>query len=50
MRYYLFEKFFEKVVKIKETSFLLSKCLISIAHHCNLKNSIAALLTSVRIS
>ena len=27
-------KFFEKVVKIKETSLLLSKCLVLIAHHC----------------
>ena len=34
MRYHLFQKFFEKVVKIKGTSFLLSKCLVSIAHHC----------------
>ena len=34
MRYHLFQKFFEKMVKIKETSFLLSKCLVSIAHHC----------------
>ena len=34
MRYHLFQKFCEKVVKIKETSFLLSKCCISIAHHC----------------
>ena len=30
-------KFFEKVVKIKETSLLLSKCCISIAHHCRYK-------------
>ena len=35
MRYHLFQKFFEKVVKIKETSFLLSKCLVSIGQHCN---------------
>ena len=28
-------KFFEKVLKIKETSFLLSKCLVSIGQHCN---------------
>ena len=34
MRYHLFQKFFGKMVKIKETSFLLSKCLVSIAHHC----------------
>ena len=34
MRYHLFQKIFEEVVKIKETSFLLSKCLISIAHNC----------------
>ena len=27
-------KILEKVVKIKETSFHLSKCLVSIAHHC----------------
>ena len=26
--------FFEKVVKLKETSFLLSKCLVSIGQHC----------------
>ena len=38
MRYHLFQKFFEKVVKIKETSFLLSKCLVSIAHHCKNKH------------
>ena len=36
MKYHLFQKFFEKVVKIKETSFLLSKCLVSIAHHCSI--------------
>ena len=35
MRYHLFQKVFEKMVKIKETSFLLSKCLVSIAHHCS---------------
>ena len=35
MRYHLFQKFFGKMVKMKETSFLLSKCLVSIAHHCN---------------
>ena len=34
MRYHLFQKFSKKVVKMKETSFLLSKCLVSIAHHC----------------
>ena len=34
MKYNLFQKFCKKVVKIKETSFLLSKCCISIAHHC----------------
>ena len=34
MRYHLFQKIFEKVVKIKETSFLLSKCLVSIGQHC----------------
>ena len=34
MRYHLFQKFFGKMVKIKETSFLLIKCLVSIAHHC----------------
>ena len=28
------QKIFEKVVKIKETSFLLSKCLVSIGQHC----------------
>ena len=38
MRYHLFQKTFEKVVKIKETSFLLSKCLISISQHCKTKN------------
>ena len=27
-------KIFGKVVKIKQMSFLLSKCLVSIAHHC----------------
>ena len=37
MRYHLFQKFFEKVVKIKETSFLLSKCLVSIGQHCTAK-------------
>ena len=35
MRYHLIQKFFEKVVRIKETSFLLSKCLVSIGQHCN---------------
>ena len=35
MRYHLFQKVFGKMVKIKETSFLLSKCLVSIARHCN---------------
>ena len=39
MRYHLFQKFFEKVIKIKEMSFLLSKCLISIAHHCICKDN-----------
>ena len=39
MRYHLFKKFFEKVVKIKETSFLLSRCNISIAHHCKIVTS-----------
>ena len=39
MRYHLFKKFFEKVVKIKEMSFLLSKCKNSIAHHCNPRNT-----------
>ena len=34
MRYHLFQRFFGKVVKIMETSLLLSKCLVSIAHHC----------------
>ena len=34
MKYHLFQKFFEKVVKIKETSFHLSKCLVSIGKHC----------------
>ena len=34
MRYHLFQKFFGKMVKIKETSFLLSKCLVSITRHC----------------
>ena len=34
MRYHLFQKVFGKMVKIKETSFLLCKCLVSIAHHC----------------
>ena len=36
MRYHLFQKFFGKMVKIKETSFLLNKCLVSIAHHCSI--------------
>ena len=31
-------KFFEKVGKIKETSFLLSKCLVSIGQHCRCMN------------
>ena len=35
MKYHLFQKFFEKVVKIKETSFLLSKCLVSIGQDCS---------------
>ena len=46
MRYHLLQKFFEKVVKIKDASFFLSKCLVSIGQHCiciknitNLKNS-----------
>ena len=34
MRYPSLQKCFEKVVEIKEMSFLLSKCLVSIAHHC----------------
>ena len=34
MRYHLFQKVFGKMVKIKETSFFLSKCLVSIARHC----------------
>merc|ERR1711928_93648 len=34
MRYHLFQKLFGKMVNIKETSFLLSKCLVSITHHC----------------
>ena len=34
MRYHLFQKIFEKVVKIKKTSFLLNKCLVSIGQHC----------------
>ena len=34
MRYHLFQKFLEKVVKIKETSFRLSKCWIHFAQHC----------------
>ena len=34
MRYHLFQKVFGKMVKIKETSFILSKCLVSIARHC----------------
>ena len=34
MKYHLFQKFFGKVVKINQTSFLLSKCLVSTAHHC----------------
>ena len=35
MRYHLFQKFFGKMVKIKETSFLFIKCLVSIGQHCN---------------
>ena len=35
MRYHLFKKLIENVIKIKETSFLLSKCLVSIARHRN---------------
>ena len=34
MRYNFFQKFFGMKVEIKETYFLLSKCLVSIAHHC----------------
>ena len=34
MRYHLFQKFFGMKVEIKETSFLLCKCFVSIAHHC----------------
>ena len=37
MRYHLFQNYFEKVVKIKERSFLLSKCLFSIGQHCSAK-------------
>ena len=36
MRYHLFQKFFVKMAKIKEMSFLLSKCLISIGQHCKI--------------
>ena len=32
----LFQKFFGKVFKINQTSFLLSKCLFSFEHHCTL--------------
>ena len=42
MRYHLFLKFFEKVVKIKETSLLLSRCLVSIGQHCKHANRLAA--------
>ena len=34
MRYHLFQKFFGEGVEIKQTSFLISKCLFSITHHC----------------
>ena len=33
MRYHLFQNICEKVVELKETSFLLSKCLVSIGQH-----------------
>ena len=42
MKYHLFLTIFGKVVKIKQTSFLLSKCLVSIAHHCRLVNMVGA--------
>ena len=35
MKYHLFQKVFKKMVKIKETSFLSSKCLVSVARHCS---------------
>ena len=35
MRYHLFQKFFGKMVEIKKTAFLLSKCLVSIGQHCS---------------
>ena len=38
MRYHLFQKFFEKVVEVKEMTFFLRKCLISIAQHCTFSN------------
>ena len=34
MRYYLFQKFFEKMVKIKETSFLSTSGMILIFGNC----------------
>ena len=39
MRYHLFQKLYGKMFKIKEMSLLLSKCLVSIAHHCKTENS-----------
>ena len=39
MRYHLFLTIFGKVVKIKQTSFLLRKRLVSIAHHCKIMYS-----------
>ena len=40
MRYHLFQKAFGKMVKIKETSFLLSKCLVSIGQHCMISSNL----------
>ena len=46
MRYHLFQKVFGKMVKVKETSFLLSKCLVSIAHHCIFLGTCRIILSS----
>ena len=48
MRYHLFQNFFGKMVKMKETSFLLSMCLVSIARHCR-KNDRSATRKQISI-
>ena len=38
----MFQNVFGKMVKIKEMFFLLSKCLVSIAHHCTFHSEVAS--------